>query len=93
MESIIRIPGPRLIQKRRCNVYYVNGLEYLGRPVKVRGKEGPEAKRFVTLKKTDSMPSKDEVISLAKSNPKVKKVWVMQMEGNKWKKVMDTIDL
>ena len=76
-------------------MYYVNGLEYLGRDVKVKGKvmKGVEAKRFVTLKKMDSKPSKDEAIELAKSNPKVKKVWVMQIEGNKWKKVMDTIDL
>ncbi|MEE8401850.1 MAG: hypothetical protein V3R86_06825 [Candidatus Hydrothermarchaeaceae archaeon] len=76
-------------------MYYVNGLEYLGRPVKIKGKEmkGVEAKRFVTLKKADSQPSKDEVLSLAKSNPKVKKVWVMEMEGNKWKKVMDTISV
>jgi hypothetical protein len=75
--------------------YYINGLEYLGRNVKIKGKEmkGVEAKRFVTLKKTDKMPSRDEVIELAKSNPKVKKVWVMQMEGNKWKKVMDVINL
>ncbi len=76
-------------------MYYVNGLEYLGRPVKIKGKEmkGVEAKRFVTLKKSDSQPSKDDVMNLAKSNSKVKKVWVMQMEGNKWKKVMDTIDV
>jgi hypothetical protein len=74
-------------------MYYVNALEYLGRPVRVRGREGPEAKRFVTLKKTETMPSRDEVIELAKSNPKVKKVWVMEMEGNKWRKVMDVINL
>jgi hypothetical protein len=75
--------------------YYVNGLEYLGRDVKIKGRvmEGVEAKRFVTLKKMDTMPSRDEVIELAKSNPRVKKVWVMQMEGNKWKKVMDVINL
>jgi hypothetical protein len=52
-----------------------------------------EAKRFVTLKKTPTMPSRDEVVSLAKANPKVKKVWVMEMEGNKWRKAMDVIDL
>ncbi len=76
-------------------MYYVNGLEYLGRPVKIKGKkmEGVEAKRFVTLKKTDKKPSKDEVLGLAKAKKGVKKVWVMQMEGNKWKKVMDTIDV
>jgi hypothetical protein len=75
-------------------MYYVNALEYLGRNVVIRGEEkGVEAKRFVTLKKTDTMPSRDEVIELAKSNPKVKKVWVMEIEGNKWRKVMDVIDL
>jgi hypothetical protein len=80
-------------EKRGDEMYYVNALEYLGRPVRVRGREGPEAKRFVTLKKTETMPSRDEVIELAKSNPKVKKVWVMEMEGNKWRKVMDVINL
>jgi hypothetical protein len=77
------------------DLYYVNGLEYLGRDVKIKGKamKGVEAKRFVTLKKTDTKPSRDEVISLAKSNPKVKKAWVMRMEGNKWRKVMDVVDL
>lgn len=76
-------------------MFYVNGLEYLGRDVKIKGKtmEGVEAKRFVTLKRTDSMPSRDEVISLAEANPKVKKVWVMEMNGNKWRKAMDVIDL
>jgi len=39
------------------------------------------------------MPSKDEVMELAKANPKVRKVWVMEMKGNRWRKVMDTIDL
>lgn len=73
--------------------FYVNGLEYLGRDVKIKGKtmKGVEAKRFVTLKKFDKMPSRDEVLSLAKGNSKVRKVWVMQMQGNKWKKVMNTI--
>jgi hypothetical protein len=74
-------------------MYYVNALEYLGRPVKVRGREGPEAKRFVTLKKTETMPTREEVISLAKGNPRVKKVWVMEIQGNKWRKAMDTINL
>jgi hypothetical protein len=76
-------------------MFYVNGLEYLGRDVKIKGRtmEGVEAKRFVTLKKTDSMPSRDEVIELAKQNPRVKKVWVMEMNGNKWRKVMDVINL
>ncbi len=76
-------------------MYYVNGLEYLGRDVKIKGKEmkGVEAKRFVTLKKVDTMPTQDEVINLAKSNPKVKKVWVMEMQGNKWRKVMDVMNV
>lgn len=76
-------------------MYYVNGLEYLGRNVEIRGKtmEGVEAKRFVTLKKTDSMPSRDEVVALAKAKPNVKKVWVMEINGNKWRKAMDVIDV
>lgn len=75
--------------------FFVNGLEYLGRDVKIKGKtmKGVEAKRFVTLKKSNTMPSKDEVLSLAKAKAKVKKVWVMKMEGNKWKKVMNTINV
>lgn len=75
--------------------YYVNALEYLGRDVRIKGKtmRGVEAKRFVTLKKTNSMPSRDEVINLARSRSGVKKVWVMQMEGNKWKKALDVINL
>jgi len=74
--------------------YYIKGLEYLGRNVKIRGEEkNVEAKRFVTLGKSDSMPSRDEVIAAAKKNPKVKKVWVMKMEGNKWSKALDTINL
>jgi len=74
--------------------YYIKGLEYLGRNVRIRGEEKPvEAKRFVTLAKTDSMPSRDEVMNAARRNPRVKKVWVMRMEGNKWSKVMDTIDV
>jgi len=71
----------------------VNALEYLGRPVKVRGREEPEAKRFITLKKTDTMPSSEEVVALAKQNPRVKKVWVMEINGNNWRKAMDVIDL
>lgn len=76
-------------------MFYVNGLEYLGRDVRIKGKvmNGVEAKRFVTLKKTDSKPSRDEVVSLARANSKVKKVWVMEMQGNKWRKVMDVINL
>ncbi|RMF91285.1 MAG: hypothetical protein D6733_01595 [Methanobacteriota archaeon] len=74
--------------------YYIKGLEYLGRNVKIRGEtKNVEAKRFVTLGKSDSMPSRDDVIAAAKKNPKVKKVWVMKMEGNKWSKAMDTINL
>ena len=78
-------------------MYYVNGLEYLGRNVVIRGKEMKvEAKRFVTLKKTDKMPSKEEVTELGKNfkgEGVVKKVWVMEMNGNKWRKVMDVINL
>ena len=76
-------------------VYYVKGLEHLGRDVVVRGKvrKGTEAKRFVTLAKTSTEPKKDEVVALAKKNPKIKRVWVMQIEGNKWSKVGGTIDL
>jgi hypothetical protein len=76
-------------------MYYVNGLEYLGRDVNIRGKTmgGVEAKKFVTLKKTEDLPTKEEVIELAKANPRVKKVWVMEIKGNKWKKVLDTIDV
>ena len=81
-------------------MYYVNGLEYLNRDVKIKGKtmKGVEAKRFVTLKKTDKKPSVDEVKRLAndykpKGSACLGKVWVMQMEGNKWKKVIDTIDI
>lgn len=73
-------------------MYSINGLEYLGRPVVIKGKEGKtEAKRFVTLKKMDTMPTKEEVIAAASEKPEVKRVWVMQMDGNKWKKVFDTI--
>ncbi len=75
--------------------FYVNGLEYLGRDVKIKGKsmKGVEAKRFVTLKKTDSKPSKDEVLKLARTNPRIKKVWVMEMQGNKWKKAVDVMNV
>ncbi len=69
--------------------FYINGLEYLGRPVKIRGKIGKvEAKRFVTLMITDKMPTEEEVIEIAKKNPRVKKVWVMEINGNKWRKVL-----
>jgi hypothetical protein len=74
--------------------YYIKGLEYLGRNVKIRGEEkNVEAKRFVTLGKSDSMPSRDDVINAAKGRSGVKKAWVMKMEGNKWSKAMDTINL
>jgi len=74
--------------------YYIKGLEYLGRNVTIRGKKkAVEAKRFVTLGKSNSKPSKDDVLAAAKKNSKVKKVWVMQMDGNKWKKVGEVIDL
>ncbi|MEE8167261.1 MAG: hypothetical protein V3T58_00110 [Candidatus Hydrothermarchaeales archaeon] len=68
-------------------------MEYLGRDVRIRGwfRKGVEAKRFVTLKKTPSMPTREEVVSLAKKNPKVSKVWVMELDGNKWRKAMDVI--
>ncbi len=81
-------------------MYYINGLEYLGRNVKIRGREmqGVEAKRFVTIKKTDKMPNREDVSKWAEEwksqkNSKLKRVWVMQIEGNKWKKVMDVISL
>lgn len=76
-------------------MFYVNGLEYLGRDVNIKGKTmgGVEAKRFVTLKKSSTMPSRDEVLAAARSNPKVKKVWVMEMNGNKWRKAMGVIDI
>lgn len=81
-------------------MYYVNGLEYLNRNVRIRGREMPnvEAKRFVTIKKTNEMPTREQVINWARGhNPRgdaeLKKVWVMQIEGNKWKKVMDVINL
>lgn len=81
-------------------MYYVNGLEYMGRDVKIKGRtmKGVEAKRFVTLKKTESLPSGSDIKDMAKNwtskeGAKLKKVWVMQMEGNKWKKVKDVIDV
>lgn len=76
-------------------MFYVNGLEYLGRDVKIKGKKmkGVEAKRFVTLKKSNTKPSRDEVLSLAKARKGVKKVWVMEISGNKWKKAMNVVDL
>lgn len=75
--------------------YYIKGLEYLGRDVVIRGerKGGVEAKRFVTLGKSESKPSQDEIVNMAKSNPRVKKVWVMEMQGNKWRKAVDVVDV
>ena len=76
-------------------MFYVNGLEYLGRDVNIKGNtmSGVEAKRFVTLCKAPSMPSRDEAISAAKANPRVRKVWVMEMNGNKWHKVMGVVNI
>ena len=81
-------------------MYYINGQEYLGRNVKIRSHEvsGVEAKRFVTIKKTDKMPIRKDVLKWAEEwksqkNSKLKKVWVMQIEGNRWKKVMDVIEI
>ncbi|GBE56062.1 MAG TPA: hypothetical protein ENH13_03890 [Euryarchaeota archaeon] len=75
-------------------MYYIKGLEYLGRNVTIRGEQKPvEAKRFVTLGKSDSMPSRDDVINAAKARSGVRKAWVMKMEGNKWSKAMETIDI
>ncbi len=81
-------------------MYYVNGQECLGRNVKIRGCEmqGVEAKRFVTIKKTDKMPTREDVLKWAKEwksqkNSNLKRVWVMKIEGNRWKKVMEKIEL
>ncbi|MFQ5800601.1 MAG: hypothetical protein ACE5HH_02625 [Candidatus Hydrothermarchaeales archaeon] len=69
--------------------YYIKGLEYLGKNVK----KPAEAKRVVTLGKSDSLPSRDEVLKKAAFMKRVKKVWVMRLEGNKWSKALDTINL
>ena len=81
-------------------MYYINGQEYLGRTVKIRGHAVPdvEAKRFVTIKKTDKMPTRENVLKWAEEwksqkNSTLKKVWVMQIEGNRWKKVIDVIEI
>lgn len=75
-------------------MYYIKGLEYLGRPVKIKGKDGAtEAKRFVTLGTPEKLPTEAEVRAAAAKNPLVKKAWVMQMEKNKWKKVLGTFDI
>lgn len=69
----------------------MKGLEYLGTKLK----SGAEAKRFVTLDKSEELPTKEQVITLASANPKVRKAWVMKMEGNNWSKVqaIGTIDI
>ncbi len=74
--------------------FYVKGLEYLGTKLKT----GAEKKRFVTLKEMNSKPSPADVKAIAaeykpKGGARLKKVWVMSMEGNKWKKVGNVIDL
>lgn len=75
-------------------MFVIKGLEYLGRNVVVRGKEkNLEAKKFVTLAETDKEPTKDDVIKAASENSKVKRAWVMEMNGNKWKKIGDTISV
>ena len=81
-------------------MYYVNGQEYLGRNVKIRGCElqGVEAKRLVTIKKTDKMPTREDVLKWAEEwksqkNSNLKIIWVMKIEGNRWKKVMEKIEL
>ncbi|GCC10616.1 hypothetical protein IPdc08_00649 [archaeon] len=81
-------------------MYYINGQEYLGINVKIRGcaVPGVEAKRFVIIKKTDKMPIREDVLKWAEEwksqkKSKLKKVWVMQIEGNRWKKVMDVIEI
>lgn len=76
--------------------YVVKGLEYMGRPVKnrkIKAGKGPEAKRFVTLSESNTLPTKDEMIALARKNPRVKSVWCMKMEGNKWSKAIPTVKL
>ena len=81
-------------------MYYIKGQEYLGRNVKIRGcvVPGVEAKRLITIKKTDKIPTREDVLKWAEEwksqqNSKLRKVWVMQIEGNRWKKVMDVIEI
>ncbi len=81
-------------------MYYINGQEYLGRNVKIRGHavSGVEAKRLITIKKTKKMPTREDVLKWAEEwksqkNATLKKVWVMQIEGNRWKKVADVIEI
>ena len=85
-------------------LYYIKGLEYLGKKVVIRGKEKDvEAKRFVTVKKTDTMPTEKDVRDVCSkyedeqrmsgSRADLKKAWVMEINGNKWRKVVDVINL
>ncbi len=85
-------------------MYYIKGLEYLGKNVIIRGeKKDVEAKRFVTIKKTDTMPTEKDVKEacskyedeqrMSGSRADLKKAWVMEIKGNKWKKVMNVIEL
>jgi hypothetical protein len=74
---------------KRERSYYIKGLEYLGKNIK-----RPIAfKRVVTIGKSDSLPSKGEVLEKAALFTRVKKVWVMKLDGNRWYKVMDSINL
>ncbi len=84
----------KLIRKEAM-IYRIYGLEYLGRTVDAKNPNISkiEAKRFVVLKAMSRMPSMEEVIGIAKANPAVKKAWVMEMHGNKWRKVMDKISI
>ncbi len=88
MNVILRFEGISL-------VYKIYGLEYLGKKVQSKNKNlaNSEAKRFVILKVTDKMPTREDVVSAAKANLRVKKAWVMQMDGNKWRKVMEKMSV
>jgi len=75
-------------------MYYVYGLEYLGRKVNVKGQELPvEAKRFVILEKSANKPTEGEVKEMARESPGVRKAWVMSIEGNRWRKVMNPLEV
>ena len=88
MDVILRFEGISL-------VYKIYGLEYLGKKVQSKNKNlaNSEAKRFVILKVTDKMPTREDVVSAARANPKIKRAWVMQMDGNKWRKVMEKMSV
>lgn len=78
-------------------MYWINAVEYYDRTVGGRLK-GPwtksQMKKFVNgIAKLDKMPTREEVIAIARKNPRIKKVWVMKIEGNKWRKVMDVITI